>query len=307
MPESQTAAVPGGTPTPYLDHVVVMLDGEAYRDVVASGFLREELGRFKVKEAVSSFAGTYTSVGVAGVNTLVQIFDVAMPSMPGRTGGLVFSFQEPGSVDGARRRLEARGATPVRYELVRRAMPGESKEEALPAYHMLEAGLGEESPLLLMLDEATPEFFDRLGARRGPAGELYRSTYLDAVLGSAPSPHHYFRDITEVAVRLRADRAERLAATLETLGYAVETAPGGKVLRGPEVAVHLVVDDDAPEGILWMRLSLTRPADGVGVQRFGTTSTLAFEEGGTALWSFTPPHPAALAGAAASGSEPRQD
>ncbi|HEU0301875.1 MAG TPA: DUF5829 family protein [Longimicrobium sp.] len=301
MHPTPPAPVDATPETPLLDHVIVMLDGEAYRDVLASGFLREELGRVKVKEAVSSYAGTYTSCIVAGHNTAVQLFDAALPSFPGLTSGLVFTFQTPGVIDEVRRRLVALAATPVEYELVRRARPGEPKEEAPPAYHMVEPDFGEEAPFLITLDESFAEYFESIGAPVGPGGELFRSRYFDAAMGAPPSPGHRFEDITGVAVRLRGERVRQVVATMAALDWTAEETDEGFVLRGPGATLHLVADEEALEGVLWLRLSLTAP--GEGVHRFGETSTLSFQADGTALWSFTPPVPserdeAAMAAAA---------
>jgi hypothetical protein len=277
--------------TPLLDHVIVMLDGDAYRDVLACGFLGEELGRVKVKEAVSSYAGTYTSCIVAGHNTAVQLFDAALPSFPGLTSGVVFTFQTPGVIAEVRRRLVALGATPVYYELVRRAGPGQPAEEAPPAYHMVEPDFGDDAPFLITLDESCPEYYAVLGVPVGPNGELYRSRYFDGAMASLPTAKHRFRDITEVAVRLRGERVRQVAATMTALDWSVEATAEGPVLRGAGATLRLVPDEEALEGVLWLRLSLTHP--GEGVHRFGETSTLSFEADGTALWRFTPPVPSA--------------
>lgn len=291
MPNTPPAPVHATPQTPLLDHVIVMLDGDTYRDVLASAALREELGRVKVKEAVSSYAGTYTSCIVAGHNTAVQLFDAALPSFPGLTSGLVFTFQTPGVIHEVRRRLEALAATPVEYELVRRAKPGQPKEEAPPAYHMVEPDFGEEAPFLITLDESFAEYYDSIGAPVGPSGELFRSAYFDAAMGAPPAPAHRFKDITEVAVRLRGERVRQVVATMTALDWTAEESDGEWVLHGPGATLRLVPDDEALEGVLWLRLSLTAP--GEGVHRFGETSTLSFQADGTALWSFAPPVPSA--------------
>jgi hypothetical protein len=106
-----------------------------------------------------------------------------------------------------------------------------------------------------------------------------------------PAPGHRFRDITEVAVRLREERVWQVVATMTALDWTVEDSGEGPVLRGPGATIRLFPDEEALEGVLWLRLALTHP--GEGVHRFGETSTLSFEADGTALWSFTPPVPSA--------------
>jgi hypothetical protein len=296
MPNTPPVRVDASPETPLLDHVLVMLDGDAYRDVLASGFLREEFGRTRVKEAVSSYAGTYTSCIVAGHNTAIQLFDAALPSFPGLTSGLVFTFQTPGVIDEIRRRLDELGATPVDYELVRRGKPGQPKETAPPAYHMVEPDFGEDAPFLITLDESVADYYEVLGVPVGPSGELYRSHYFDGAMGSLPTEKHRFRDITEVAVRLRGERVRQVVETMTALDWTAEESADGPILRGAGATIRLFADEESLEGVLWLRLSLTQP--GEGVHRFGETSTLSFEADGTALWSFTPPVPSARDAAA---------
>lgn len=273
-----------------LDHVIVMLDDEAYRDLHASELLRHQLGRFKVKQATSTLAGTYTSTALAGVNTLLEFFHVAAPPLPGVTGGLVFSFEAPGSMPEVRRRLEERGATEIHYQFVERAVDG--SEEKKPWYHLVRPDFGEKSPFLAMLAEVTPEYFASIGASPGPAGELCRRSYLDAALGGAPSPEHYLRDVTEAMLNLNEERASRLAATLEALGFTSETEPGTRVLRGPDVTLRLVSRDGVPEGVLEVRTSLQRPKEGPREYRLGRSARIDFGHSGdegSAVWTFTPP------------------
>ncbi|HYS37073.1 MAG TPA: hypothetical protein VEO01_15745, partial [Pseudonocardiaceae bacterium] len=89
---------------PRIDHVMVLLDEQAYLDVAANTFLREEFARMHRKDADSSVAGKYATLGIAGENTLIELFGSAPLA-----GGLVFSFEEPGSSPLARARLDEAG------------------------------------------------------------------------------------------------------------------------------------------------------------------------------------------------------
>ena len=79
-------------PVPRIDHVMVLLHEQAYLDVAANTFLRDEFARMHRKDADSSVAGKYATLGIAGENTLIELFGSAPLA-----GGLVFSFEEPGS------------------------------------------------------------------------------------------------------------------------------------------------------------------------------------------------------------------
>ncbi|MGW0564518.1 DUF5829 family protein [Streptomyces sp. NPDC003016] len=278
-----------GTPVPRLDHVMVLLDGAAHRDVSASGFLAERFGRIKRKEAESSVAGQYSTLGVAGENTLIELFGSDLPSASPLTGGLVFSFEEPGSAERARAALDASGEVKYHHDLVLRTVEGAGEQQ--PWYHLISVGLGEGSPLLLFLNEVTPEYFHSLGARPAPDGALLRKSYLDAALGAPDGAKRLMRDVTGVTVSVTAERGRRLAGALAVFGFAeAETGPGVRELRGHGLTLRLETGDRL-ERVTEIEIALDPDAYEASDPReflFGETSRMVLESPETARWSFTP-------------------
>lgn len=284
-------------PAPLLDHVVVLLDGATFQEISACDMLREQFARVKPKNVTSSVAGQYSALGVAGENTLLELFDGALPGSHRLTGGLVFSFEHPGSVQRAREVLDA--GPGGRYELVRRGSADTG--EPRPWYHMLRVDLGEDSPLLMFLNEVTGEYFDSVSARRGPDGELLRSGYLDAAFGAGTHDRRWLRDITAVTLRARPQRAARMADALAAMGYRVTPAPSGPTgdaasdagptyrITGPGVDITLVGSATAPEGVLDITTDLHEAPRRNQAFVFGGTSRLVLRQDGTAHWTFTPP------------------
>ncbi|MFI9504422.1 DUF5829 family protein [Nocardia sp. NPDC052566] len=293
VPKYGAVQVDRAFPIPVLDRVMVSLDPGAHRRVIESVLLPEQFGRFAIKGATGSTADGYGSVGLACRNTLVEFFHAAAPVLPGVTGGLCFSFQTAGSIGRARELLERDPEFSACYELICRAAPRET--DLRPWYHLLRPDFGAHSPFTVFLGEVTPEYLAVLGVPRRPDGTLRRAAYLDAALGSPPAPEHRLRDITGVTVRLRPRRATVLAATLTTLGYAMESVRGQRILYGPAFELRIVVDDSAPEGVLSITVALTEPPLIGTAFRFGDTSRLEIApDGRSAVWTFTP-----LAGVAA--------
>ncbi|MFJ6838323.1 DUF5829 family protein [Streptomyces sp. NPDC091209] len=282
------SAVNGG-PVPCLDHVMVLLDGAAHRDASSSGFLARDFGRIKRKEAESSVAGQYSTLGVAGENTLIELFGSDMPGASPLTGGLVFSFEEPGSAERARALLDASGEVKYHHDVVRRSVEGEDEQQ--PWYHLISVDLGEGSPLLLFLNEVTPEYFHSLGARPAPDGRLPRKNYLDAALGAVAGGNRLMRDVVGVTLSVTAERGRRLADALSVFGYAAaETASGVRELRGPGLTVRLETGD-GPEHVTEIEISLDPEVYDPSMPtefRFGETSRLVVESAENARWSFTP-------------------
>jgi hypothetical protein len=286
FPAARTAGHPPVAP-PLLDHVFVVLDDDAYQDVVGSRFLREEFGRVRVKPSTDSVTDSRAGIQIAGENTLIELFPAAAAPFPGGSAGLALSYETPGSIQSARERLDDRGASPLHCELIRR--PADGGTEPQPWYHLLQPELDADSPFHLTIAEVTPEYFTLLGAALD-GGRLTRRAHLNATLGRPPAPHLRLRDVADVTVRLRADRARRLVATLAALGYVATGGPDGQQLTGPDARIRVVIDEAEPEGVLAIGLSLNRPYP--QRHRFGESSALTGD-----VWTFRPkPHPASRPG-----------
>lgn len=273
---------------PRIDHVMVLLDEAAYRDVAGSAFLSEEFARLQRKDANSSVAGQYATLGVAGENTLIEIFGAAPGSMP-MVGGLVFSFEQPGSSPVARAALDQTGQVKYYHDLVRRAVPG--RDEQQPWYHLISVDLGEASPFVLFLNEVTPEYYTAIGARPSANGRFRRRDYLDAVLGRRSDGTWLLRDLVGVTLTANADRARRIADALTALGYTETDDAGTRVLTGPDLTIRLVVGEPGAERVTEIRMALAagrRRPDTPAELRFGETSRLVIESDDTARWIFHP-------------------
>jgi hypothetical protein len=263
------------TVTAHLDHVMVMLDPPAYRAVVDSTLL-PRFGGFSVKHSHSSLSGRYSAAALLGHSTLVELYDTTTSPVAGSTGGLVLSFERPGSWRTARELLDAAGVA-YGHELVHRAVPDEA--EMRPWYNLIRPDLGSDNPFLLMISEVTEEFYDFIGAERGPEGAMPREGYLRARTGSAADPDQPMGDVTAVALRLRPEREKALVAALTALGY-VATADG---IAGPDVT--LTVEHGEPEGVVSVRMSAA--TGDAGEESFGDTSVLVIGSD-HAEWRFTP-------------------
>jgi hypothetical protein len=276
---------PGGLrPRPRIDHVMVLVDERVLLEAASNPLVEERLGRVRRKVADSSVAGPYSTLGVAGHHTLVELFGAALPAESPLTGGLVLSFEEPGSSQAAHALLDAAGVR-HQHQPVTRAAEDTGLQQ--PWSQLINADLGEGSRLLLFLNEVHPAYFASLGAVPAPDGSLRRGAYLDAVLGS-PAGERLLRDITGVTLAVTAERARRLAAVLGVLGYELLTGGASPVLRGEDFDIVLDIHENARERVEEIRLELTRdiPDDLPDVIPFGPSSRLVFDRPGGARWIF---------------------
>lgn len=273
----------GLRPVPRIDHVMVLLDGTAYEDIIASGFLAERFCRLKGKQADSSVAGRYATLGLAGDNTLLELFNAEVSSFAPLTGGLVFSFEEPGSAPVARAMLDALGPGRHHGDLVKREVEGHSEQQ--PWYQLISVDLGPASPLLLFLNEVTTEYFTSVGARSAD-GSLRRRDYLDAVLGTPADDSLLMRDITGVTLLVRPERAGMIADALSVFGYEAIQQVDGIRLRGDQLTIDLRTDESAPERITQVEMRISGDLGEDTKFQFGKTCQLLLESGSTARWIF---------------------
>lgn len=270
---------------------MVLLDGAAYGEVRSNDFLHDHFARVKGKNANSSLAGRYTTVGLAGRETLLELFGAPVPGPRPVTGGLVFSFPRVGSALEARRLLAEEYGVSSHHELVRRTEPG--KPGGRPWYHLVSVDLGADSPVVLFLNEVTPEYYAALGARPGPDGELSRAAYLDGVLGPSSGPETLMADIAGATLRLRPERVRRVATVLGALGYAHDSDGADTMVHDGSIRLRLRPDDTAVEGLTEVEVALTATVD-AAEHHFGATCRLAVGPDDRARWSFTPVDPAEL-------------
>jgi hypothetical protein len=302
----QQAARP--RPVPHIDHVMVRVRPAGYQEVLRSVFMAQRFSRLHEKRATSSLAGPYSTLGVAGTSTLVELFHADLRSPPAAgsvqlTGGLVFSFEEPGSSAAARALMDASGIG-YHHDLVTRTLEGADAPQ--PWYELVSVDLGPSSPLVLLLNEVTPAYFSSLGAQPAPDGTLRRRDYLDAVLGGGDGLPRLMRDITEVRLVVRPDRVSRIAQVLTLFGYIPAENGDGLALHGPDLSVHLRADRSAAERVCEVRMALSGEPGELAERAFADGSALVAAAGGTARWTFAgtgQEGEADRSGAAASQSE----
>jgi Family of unknown function (DUF5829) len=269
---------------------MVLLDQAAYQAVTAAGFLAERFARLKRKEADSSVTGQYATLGVAGDNTLIELFggQVGGGSSP-LTGGLVFSFEEPGSTVAAQAVLDATGTVAYHHDLVTRAEAGAGPRQ--PWYHLINVDLGDGSPLLLFLNEVTPQYFAAIGARPTAQGTMRRRDYLDAALGEPGNDAHLMRDISGVTVVVGKQRAQRIADALQAFGYDRKQRDDGLELHGPDLVLRLQYAESVVDHIAEIEIQLAPEMAAhppVSDITFGASSRLVFAADGKARWTFAP-------------------
>ncbi|TDV57594.1 DUF5829 family protein [Actinophytocola oryzae] len=276
-PETDTLRA---TPTPYLDHVMVLVDRDTYGAVLAEEHLGATFGRRKHKQADSSIAGSYSTLGIAGRETLVELFEEVPGGSPMR-GGLVFSFERTGSAQAARSVLDGADDVSYYYDLVRRAVDG--ADEPQPWYHLINVDLGPGSPFVLFLNEVTPEYFASLGAKPADDGALRRREYLDAALGETDGGDRVFGDIRGVTIDVTADRASRIAAALTQFGFTEARTDGGVELSRADLTLSLRIAET--ERVTGLRLELFGADPGTEFT-FGGGSKLVVDSEESARWLF---------------------
>jgi hypothetical protein len=257
--------------------------------VIQSEFLRDSFARVKAKQASSTLSASYASIGVGGASTLIEIFDVNTPPLPGLRSAVVFSFEQSGEIDEVYRRLARCVDTPLRHELVERK--SDPNAPGVPWYTLVMPNYGERASFTTFFSEVTRSYYQSLGAGFGPQGELLRSAYLDAAMGLRVRPDQHLRDVIGASWRLEQAHLDLFVACMADLDYRVERRGGEVVVSGPQATLRLESAEGRPSGVTELRLALARPLPAGTSLRFGARSELRAEDDATAVWTFEPAVP----------------
>jgi len=276
------------TPVPGLSHAMVAVDSPTYAAILASRFLREELGALEVRTTAREGGRSYSGAYLYGRETYLEI-QVSPGGARDGLGQLYLGTDVEGDLHRVINGLLARGGGPVTYGMANRfrgaqAVPWFYSARILPSpYGVAGAVGGEESRFRLFLLEWHPQFL------RGWLDDIpaeSASVSRAANLARQWKPNRFLRDIVGVTYALDEDEIAAAANRLTLLGYNVTTRQDTTTAIARELTVTLVPATRVLHGLVALHLTLQRIKEGERVYRFGPRSELRFGDGRDATWVF---------------------
>ena len=276
------------TPVPGLNHAMVAVDSPTYAAILASRFLREELGALEVRTTTREGGRSYSGAYLYGRETYLEL-QVSPGGARDGLGQLYLGTDVEGDLHRVIDDLLTRGGGPVTYGMANRlrgaqAVPWFYSARILPApYGVAGAAGGEESRFRLFLLEWHPQFL------RGWLDDIpaeSASVSRAAHLARQWKPNRYLRDIVGVTYALDQDELAAAANRLTLLGYSVTTRQDTTTAIARELTVTLVPATRVRHGLVALHLTLERVKEGERIYRFGSRSELRFGDGRDATWVF---------------------
>ncbi len=277
------------TPVPGLSHAMVTVDSATYRAIVASPFLRDELGVFETRTTMREGGRVYSGTYLYGRETYLEIQQSAPGGPREGLGQLYLGTDAEGDLHRVMARVVARGGGPVTYAFAIRRRDGEDvpwfhSARVLPVpYGPRGTPSGEDALFRLFLLEWHPDYLRRwMPDLPADSAGVSRAAYL----ARQWRPDRYLRDIIGVTYALDSAETASLASRLTSLGYDVREERDTVQAVTAGFTVTVVPATLGRHGLVMLRLALQRPKEGERVYRFGPRSELRFGSGREATWTF---------------------
>ena len=263
----------------FLDHVYIVLDGQTYKDIVRSEFMRTRFASFSEKTTILD-SQSLSAAYIGGEHTYIEIFEADRdPKFTLGMAGIGFSIEDVGGTELILRRLNAKFMGKAKTELS--TVRIDNKD--VPIFYATYVEYPDKKPMLAtwVMERHRDYLKSRFPDIKPEDGGITRKQGMARSFKS----ERYFRDIHEVTIALDDGQASRLINELEAFGYAIRESGKKKICRGPGVT-FIVTPLTAPlGGITKLKISLMRKKQGQKAYKFGARSVLTFK-GETASWVF---------------------
>ncbi|HKG20654.1 MAG TPA: DUF5829 family protein [Blastocatellia bacterium] len=274
-----------GSPVPVpLNHFFIVLDSATYKAIEESIFLRQQFAVSELRTTVRTDQ-TYKGVYFYGANTYFEFFDAAASRFgPVGHGGIALGVDQAGGLDILKNSLGPDlivGEKPVTRLYDQKQVPW--------FYMAVPRGYSPASPLDLFIIEYHSDFLSEWNPEPGtPDRSVSRSRILrryGKVL-KADQANRLLEDVVALEVAVDKATETRLGGLCVALGYRLRKESGATLLEGPGITLKLVPATELARGIREITMRVRRAPERESEFQFGPKSSLSFQTGGTAIWSF---------------------
>ncbi|HUX07501.1 MAG TPA: DUF5829 family protein [Acidobacteriota bacterium] len=274
----------GIMPAVYLNHLYIILDGEAYEAIASSEIIRNEFAGFEQATTQAGSGDSWTGTYIYGERTYIELFEAADDDWGGPGDcGIAFCVEAEGGIQ----RVEAALNRKLGEGVVQPFLQTMATDEGeVPWFHVAQLvyGDGEENMgFSTWVMEYHPEFLSTMAPEMFPQpGAISRREGLQRFF----DPDKYLKEIVEIRMSLPLRRAETFFDELAALGWRVEKQGSMTVCNGPEITITVESAEGSETGIREIGFSLLREKQGQKVYEIGESSSLEFGDGLKAAWKF---------------------
>ncbi|MFN2316558.1 MAG: DUF5829 family protein [Gemmatimonadales bacterium] len=267
-------------PPVFLDHVYLVLDGQTYRDIVDSEFMRNQFSRFRERTIVLD-TQSHTAAYITGEQTYIEIFEADKdPRFTLGMVGIAFNVEEAGGSELLLHRLNAQldGNAKIDLSTVRQ------EEKDVPIFYATYVEYAD-TLQTVTLSTWVMEYYQEAFKSDFPDMKPEDGVTRKQALANTFESGRYLRDVYEVTVALDDTQARRLINELEVFGYTISEDGERKTGKGPDITIVITPLTTATGGITELKMSLLREKEGQQIYNFGAKSVLTFT-GDSAIWVF---------------------
>jgi hypothetical protein len=266
-------------PPVYLNHLYLVLDEQTYRDVTDSGFMRGEFANFEERTTVSQDGKSWTGAYFYGEQTYIEFFLAGRdPQFKSNESGLGFGVEQAGAAEIYYNRLKERFGAQAEKGLITQKI----NDRDIAWFHDAYVNYKDDKQTFFdWLMEYEKDFLKKFYPDLKPAedGITRRQN-----LARSYKAERLFKNVREVTIALDETERNRLVKELEAFDYKIEQKKNETVADGQDIRFFIVPNATA-NGIIKVKIDLTRKKQGQKTYRFGAKSILKFENK-TAVWLF---------------------
>lgn len=277
------------TPEVYLNHFFLIIDSSTYKDIVESGFIKNDFAHFEERTTVVNNEDSYTGAYVYGKNTYFEFFDESnsqdfMP--PGLTSGMAFGVEKKDEIKIIQKKLKD-------YKNAYIALRTREFDGAqIPWFTMSAVFYGKtETDIMTWVMEYHEDFLKKWHPELEPSSSgITRKDILVRYAAKIATPdlpkNKILEDVIEVNFQLNQKDLEMLSGELTVLGYAFSQEGNKKIGIGPDVKIIIDTIDTGFGKIKGIKMSCHSSQHKEETFEFGEKSRLVLHTDNTATWIF---------------------
>jgi hypothetical protein len=255
------------------------LDEPTYRDVTDSDFMRGEFANFEERTTVSQDGKSWTGAYFYGEQTYIEFFLAGRdPQFKSNESGVGFGVEQAGAAEIYYNRLKEKFGAQAEKGLITQKINGRDIAWFHDAYVNYK---DDKQTFFDWLMEYEKDFLKKFypDLKATEDGITRRQN-----LARSFKAERLFKNVREATIALDETERDRLVKELDAFNYKIEQKKNETVAYGPDIKFFIVPNATA-NGIIKVKIDLTRKKQGQKTYRFGAKSILKFESK-TAIWLF---------------------
>jgi len=275
-------------PKVYLNHFFLTVDSPTYKDIVGSGFIKNEFAHFEERTTVVNAGQSYSGAYIYGENTYFEFFDESQSqdaSTMGLTSAIAFGVDQKDEIKIIQKKLKSYKNAPMALR------SREFEGIQIPWFTMAVVFYGKDMPdVMTWVMEYHEDFLKKWHPDLCPSKPgITRNHILQRYAAKIVSPDlpkdKIMKDVIEVHLQLNPGDLEVIKGELAVYGYAISQEGNTTICSGPDVKIAIDPMESGKGKITGIKMSCRPHRYEEKAFLFGK-SRLVLHTDSTATWIF---------------------